>query len=310
MKKWLKYSTAFVLICIGILFLFFFLFRTGYNRYYSHENGMLEETINGNHDYDILLLGSSRTCYHINPKVVDSVTQMSSYNVGIAGAKFPEMIMILQCYLKNHKPPKYLIMDIPHAGFDPDQRPIYNPNMYYPYLDNDIVYNSLKSESRVGLLKHLPFLQLTEADDAMRQGAILGLLGGKSLNDSEFYKGYLQNGTDTLKLPFKKSFKNINKPVREEGIALFKQIIEICKKNNIKILAMYPPVYKFSNEDMNPEFFPKAEEVCKTYGIPFINYWQIPMSQDHTLFQDEIHLNKSGADIFSEIIAKDFLKIL
>lgn len=310
MMRYVKLVVLFVVVSACTLYALYFIYRVGYRKYYAHEISMMDERINGTQRHDILVLGSSRVYYHVNPKVLDSVTGMASYNAGIAGAKFPEMKMILQCYLATHQPPKYLVMDVPHAGFDPDQRPFYNPNLYYPYLDNEIVFNSLLPHTKADWLKRIPPLQLTEIDDAMRQGALLGLLGQRSLTEDGHYKGYLKNGTDTITLPFRKEFKNIFKPVRQEAIGYFKEILDICKERNIKVLATYPPIYRVAGQDINPAFFPAVQEVCSTYRVPFINYWQIPLCDNHALFDDELHLNKVGADIFSAILGKDLLNSL
>lgn len=299
-----------LLFFILALTLYISFFRIGYSNYYSIDQKMLAEKINGTEKHDVLFFGSSRTFYQINPKVVDSVMQMRSFNAGIAGANLMEMNMILQCYLKTHQRPKYIVMDIAWTSFDIESRPFFDPNIYYSFLNDETVYNALKPYKNVFLLKHLPFLQLTEADDLIRQQAFLGLLGEKKYTPDDYFKGHLQNTNDTLKLPFKASFSSFTNPVTEKGIGYLKQIITTCKENNIPLMIIYPPVYNYQDKDITPEFFPTINEICKTYNIRFLNYREISLSTDHRLFKDEMHLNQKGSNLFSAILAKDLLKTM
>lgn len=306
--KYLKYSLLFILICGAALYAIFFLYRTGYNRYYNSEIEALNEKLNGTAYHDLVFLGSSRTYMGINPKVIDSVTGLDTYNAGIMGAKFLEMNMVLQCYLKTRKPPKLLLLEMPPAGFDPDQRPIFNPNIYYPFLENDIVYRALKPFHRVWLFKHLPFSQLTEADDDLRQGALSGLFGQKS-KAANFYKGYRNEGNDTIRLPFRQTYFNVRVPVTDKDNKYLKEIIQTCKERSIKVVVIYPPVYKYIQEQPYADYFPTVEKICAANNLPFLNYWDFEHKADHTIFTDQIHLNSTGTHLFSAMLANDVMNL-
>jgi hypothetical protein len=269
----------------------------------------MNESINGTKYHDILFIGSSRTYYHVNPRIIDSIANVSSFNAGTDGAGLLEMNMMLQCYLKTHPAPKKLVLELSWQAFSIDGwGPIFNPNTYYPFLDNEIIYRTLKPYKPVFLLKYFPFFQLTQLDDFMREGAIVGYLG-KKRHTAPIYKGYLQNTTDTLTMPFIRKYGNKNFRVTEKGKGYFNEIINMCRDKKIQLLVMYPPVYKCQDNDMAPDFFSTIEHTCRVNNLIFLNFRSLSLGNNHRLFRDEMHLNKIGANHFSQILAQAISKL-
>lgn len=307
MYKCLIYIGIFLLLTVSISSLIFFAFIRGYNAYNEHEIEMLREKINGKEKNDIVFLGSSRTYYHMNPRVIDSVTGLSSFNAGIDGAGIHEMKIMFDTYASSHPKIKMLVIEVSWHTLSDEWRRIFNPNMYFPFLDNENLYNSLKPFERVGFFKYLPFLQLTQLDDPLRQGAISGLYGEKRYNDTDFYKGHLQSGADTITFPFKKKYLSKYLPISKNGVECLTSIIKQCRDQNIQPVLIYPPIWNRKDEDIDIEIFPTLQNLSARYNIPFLNYRVTPLSHQHKMFRDEIHLNKTGADKFSEILSEDLL---
>src|SRR5690349_10630276 len=243
-RNYLVISVFSVLILV-VLYKFY---KKGYESYYSFEHGHLNEIINGEEDYDVLFVGSSRTYYHVHPKVVDSITKLSSYNAGLAGANLFECNLIIQCYLKSHKAPKMIVLDIAKNAFEIKSRPIWNPTHYYYFLDNDLVFKALKPYEHVYLLKYLPFIRFIEADDNSKQNAFMGYFQHNSVENKEYYKGYFSFGSDTIALPFKRKYANVSYPMEPSGVESLKEIIKACKEKNVKLVFTFAPVYDAKNE--------------------------------------------------------------
>jgi hypothetical protein len=302
--KYLKYFLLLLLITIGLLDLLYVFFRKGYNQYHQFEQSRLNTIFNGEENYDMLFIGSSRTLYHINPKIIDSVLHIESYNAGIDGANLVETSLIMKGYLASHPSPRFIVADISSPGFAVRQNPIFNPNIYYPFLNNKLVFNTLKNYKRVYLLRYMPFMQITECDDFMREGAIKGLMG-KTKPVDPTYKGYLESGHDTIPLPFNISYLTTFYDVNQKGVDLLKEMISICKQKNIRLIITYSPVYDLKDEKLNPEFFPTLKKICDSNQVAFFNYRYSAINKNNRLFRDELHLNRFGADVFSAILAGD-----
>lgn len=308
--KYFKYFAWVLSISTVLLFTLYNLYKAGFKRFYAFENERLEELINGKETHDILFLGSSRSYFHVDPRVIDSVTHSKSYNGGIQGGNILESHLILQCYLASHKKPKLVVIDIATPSLNietaPGFRPIHNPHRYFAFLDNPYVFNALKPYHNVFMLKYLPFTQITEADDIMKQATVMGNLGKKSVGDEVVrYHGYRQRSNDTIQLPFKKAYPVTNFAIEEKGVAFLKQAIELCQSQGIKVVLTYAPVYRFNDEEINPEFFPTVEKIAATYNVPFWNYRPYRIGKYHQLFIDEMHLNDRGTYIYSLMLAKD-----
>jgi hypothetical protein len=307
--RYLRYLLLVLLVGVGLLDLVYVVFRRGYNKYNEFEQARLNHILNDTAYHDAIFIGSSRTYYHINPKIMDTVMKLNSFNAGIDGANLLETNLILNGYLASHPAPKYVIADLSTPAFNIQQSCIFNANIYYPYLSNKIVFNTLEPYKRVRLLRYFPFLQITECDDFLRQGAVAGILGKTRPLDPQ-YKGYIESGRDTIPLPFKITYLTTNYPVNKKGTDLLLTIINTCRKNNIRLIITYAPIYRRHDEELNPQFFPTLKTICDTTGTPFLNYRDIALSQNHRLFRDELHLNRFGADIYSRMLANDLNRIV
>lgn len=311
MKKYLIYITLFITNACVVTYGIFRTYKSGYKEYYKYEYESLEEKINGRQPYDIVFLGSSRTLYEVNPKTADSVFNLTTFNAGIAGANTLETKIIFDCYLRSRPKPKLFVIDLSAAAFSIDMRPIYNPNIYLPFLNNPVVYEALKPYKRVFVLKHLPFIQLTESDDITRQHAIFGLTGKNKYSETDFFRGHQKSGSDSIKLPFKLTWPNTsNLPIDEKGIQYFRDMIRKCKALDIGIAAVYPPDYKeFRISLLPPTLLPTIARVCKEENIPFLNLRRHYLSQNHQMFKDEVHLNDKGTEIYTRLLAKKLIEL-
>jgi hypothetical protein len=305
--RYVKYFLLVVLLGVGVLDLIYVFFRHGYNVYNRFEQSRLTTIFSGKENFDILFIGSSRTYWHVNPKVIDGVMHSNSYNAGILGGNLFESALILRGYLANHPAPKLVVVDLASPSFEVKGLSMKNPNMYYPFLSNQLVLNALKPYKRVSLLRYFPFFQITECDDFLREGAIAGL-AGLQMRAGSNYKGYQENGDDTIPLPFKVTYLATNFQITDRGKWLFLDIIQLCKDKDIEVVVTYAPIYQRHDEKLNPAFFPTIRSLCQNTGTLFLNYRDQPQLQSHKLFKEELHLNKTGANLFSNILAKDLLR--
>ncbi|HVF96134.1 MAG TPA: hypothetical protein VM871_02370, partial [Flavisolibacter sp.] len=282
----------------------FFLYSSGYKKHYGHELELMNERLNGREPYDLLYLGSSRMCHQLNPQITDAITGLRSFNAGLDGIKLTEMNVILECYLQTHKTPEMVVIDLPPQSFNSHLFPFFNQTLYYPFLDNEIVFNNLKGHRPVGLFRHFPFFQFTEANDEMRQRSMSGLFGHRYSEPGSHYNGFNPPPDDTIGFPFKQ-LKGQNAPITEEGIGFLKRTIALCKARGILLMIIYPPAYKALDLELNPHFYSTAKKIADVDGVRINDYRNVFLKDDHRFFRDQTHLNKLGSDIFSRLVAQD-----
>ncbi len=290
------------LIAAAVLFILNLFYQKGYRKYYSHETERISVLLDNRFYSDILFIGSSRTHVHNNPKVVDSITHLSSYNFGVEGGNIIEMNLWLQVYLQNHNKPKMVVLDLPAFAFDTYHKKFYNPTIYFPYLDNDIIFSTLLKYKQIGLYKYVPFLKFIEINDYDKSNAIKGLLGKHDkLSDSYTYRGFVENPIG--KVPHDTTAYKIS----EEAKEYLNIFIDTCKKKNIQIVISYSPEYYDTDYRNMKSFFELVNEVSNKRQVPFWDYRNSELCRDSTLFANPGHLNKFGANLFSAVLAKDIL---
>jgi hypothetical protein len=155
------------------------------------------------------------------------------------------------------------------------------------------------------MFKYLPFTQITEADDILRQSTFWGNFGKQSFSDDATYRGFRPRNNDTLQFPLRRVYLVTNFGIEEEGITYLKETIELCQEKGIKVVLTFAPVYQLNEKELNPEFFPTINKIAAAYNIPFWNYKDDKIGAYHKLFSDEIHLNNSGIYIYSAMLGKD-----
>jgi hypothetical protein len=302
--KLLKILIAVIALTTVVLVILTIPLRQGFQHYYQLEQDKLKEIISGTGKFDYLFIGSSRTYYHVHPKIIDSSLNVNSFNAGLDGARLTEINMVLKCYLAVHQKPAYIVADISTNSFDINRAPIFNPNIYYPFLNSPIVYKTISRYKRAGLLRALPFLRVAEWDEYLKAGAFKGSIGKSPIIPRNF-KGYLESGNDTIKFPFKRFYQTSDFPVRPEGIMLLEEIIKLCSDNGVKLVLTYAPVYYQDSSVINPGFFTTLRSISEKYQIPFLDYRELQLNKNHLVFRDEHHLNTSGAEMYSRILADD-----
>ena len=93
-------------------------------------------------------------------------------------------------------------------------------------------------------------------------------------------------------------------PLDQERVALLERFINDCKKNNIKLIITFSPMYVCSKEDVLQ--FPR--ELAAKHHLTFIDHYRDSDFVGHPeLFYDFGHLNRKGAELFSRKLSKELV---
>ena len=240
----------FILLIASVLTAVSYKFTSkGLSKYYHHKHERVIEIFTGYTKYDILFIGSSRTHTAIIPKIIDSITGLSSYNAGVDGGIMLDFKMTFDGYLLNHPSPALLVLTIDPASFNRTDT-IYDPIQYFPIVGkNDAVKKVFaKMDYSTFILKYIPALSYIYMDDNSKSMALAGLWGKSEILPGEFEdKGYLSNTDNCLDpVKYRKDSSNIA-PVLSR-INMFQAIIDICKSKNIQLIITYAPEYRYRFE--------------------------------------------------------------
>ncbi len=279
----------------------------GYRAYVGATDDKFKHLFVDSTFYDVLLLGSSRTHRNIAPVVCDSITGISFYNAGVSGAVGFEMETVLRGYLSEHPAPKFVLLNF-DLGILSNDRRLYNPIIYYNYMDNDEIYSSISAiENLAWLYKYVPFFRLLSFNDDTRYEAMGGLLGQTHRYNTDF------KGFSPIPYRFTKFDVRTIRPTYLScdifNLPALNSIVDVCRKKGVKLIFFNSPVYnsyysrRYSNYD---SILDAADLYCTFNEISFLRFDSLFNEYPDSFFFDDIHLNEEGSYKFSVDFADTF----
>lgn len=291
MNRFLKNSIAFLLLLLGIIFLIQFAVSyrikgktvTGYDT--------LEQTSNIN--ADLVFMGSSRCWAHFDPKLFEDHYHLKSVNIGMNGhSDLTASILRLNHYLTQNKAPKFVILN-------------YDPFVNAGSLEHNTNFVNKNDYARFAFLpnkEEKPFMDYFGFDTTERYIPLYALFKYNMFIDcvtmkysNAFPKGFELNDEkwDTLKYPISDfNKKYFFKPKEVPSIIqALKQLDDLCRKNNIRLICIQTPVYK---SVYDAKVFEMSNTVCRKLNIPFIDVSNSAIKDKTDYFYNAIHLNKDG----------------
>ncbi len=289
--KQFKFFTAKIL---GLFLLLLCLLDLFFTHVYLHDNKHNKTNFVYNSkqkEYDIIFLGSSRANNHFIPSVFEE-KGYKTYNYGMSGSHLYETALLFELMMEREYKIKTVIIQIDlNIGSD-DPSPKYLAQ-FLPFIhDSKTVANYLKSQPDFNLWYYIPFYRYIEYGTA---------IGFRETWDTWTEKPnvLLQNGGYFPLKSIGKNMKNsLNglKPIRN---ASYEKIKSICKKNNIRLIAVTTPICENTS---NRAYF---NQVTKVY--PEIIRYDTVVNEDK-YFSTCGHLNVEGATILSRKVLKDIIK--
>jgi len=279
-------------------------------REYTTWNDLWEGNINS----DIIINGSSRAWVHIDPAILQKELNQSAYNLGMDGYNFHAQYFRYEELLKYNTQPKVIIQSV--EAFTLEKRTdLYNKDQFLPYM----LFNSLL-EAFTNNYKgftfadfRIPLVRYFGNRRAIGQAAILLINPNFRINQGRKrgFEGKDRTWNDDLKAA-KETMGSYEVTIDTGSLKLFKQYLTACTKNNMQVILVYTPEY-FEGQ----KFIKNREEIIKLftaiskeYNIPFLDYSNDSLSYNKSYFYNTTHLNKTGAQLFSNKLAKDMKPLI
>ncbi len=262
------------------------------------------EIFEGKSNYDWLIVGSSRAESHISPLILDSVLRVNSFNLGIAGSYIHQQLAFLKAYLVKHPKPKTIILSADIYGYLPntDYKVLHDYNRYFPYLNHDTFYNAMrKIDTRFFFYKYVaPYSLSFDKNDENLNHALRGYLGYQA-QTLAYTKGFAFSPfkTNNLKLD-QDTIQAYQCKVPLMIWDAYKALDDLCKANTIELIIVLSPIHKSLYQKIsNAELITDSlQQVFK--NRLFLNYSKSSYAERNDLFTDAVHLNKTGALLFSK----------
>jgi len=253
--------------------------------------GNINNSINSNSE--IMILGSSRAMHHYNSKVLSKQTKVSCYNSGLGGYGFFYNYAILDEKIKKGNL-KIIILDI-SPNVIVDAKSYDKLNLLLPYYKD---YNSFKEIIRLDS----EFSQLELASNMyLYNSTLYDFFRSSIVKKVDNNYGFLPlNGTidENNFVPMKYN----NEKIDTNKFIYLKKIINLCSLNDIKLIGVVSPTYL--KYDVNNIVINQFKSVFDSNKLEFYDYSDFyKLYNTPKYFKDQLHLNKLGAEVFSEELA-------
>ena len=301
MKQFIQRFSLYAAILLSLILLLSYSVTFGLRR---SDFGALKEwreILGGSAQAEVLIQGSSRAWVHFDTRIIDSLMQTDSYNLGMDGAAFDIQYVRWKTWIERHPAPDLIIQHVDLDLFDPGD-PQFQKYQYLPFLSDKQFRNRLREFSIINNTDcWLPFLAYMGQAQAIKIG--LEALMGINLYPSEKYKGFAahQSIFDGTRLEVIKEQPKRKWITDNRLLALFNQFVLECKSRGIKLILVYSPVYHelesvVEDFDGSRHFFAR---LAAEHKLEYYDFSITDISLSKTNFYNATHLNEQGATEFT-----------
>lgn len=293
----------FILPAWGVLAICDYLFSEAATKSnYFHIEGWYD-LMHGKIDADVVVMGSSRAWVHINPIILDSILETNTYNLGIDGSTINRQIKKYHLFREYNQKPQLIIQNIDYSSLGYGVG--YAREQFFPYFWNKKMRDEfLSSEPFSAGEKYVPMLRYYHNFD---RATMHGLLTSTSRNLTKGYEGknWQWDGSGYRKV------KSIKFAPNDTTMMMFDKYLADAKAEGIKVVFVYTPLYIGATEKIEniEEMHSKYQTYADKYEIPILDYTYMGICYDTAYFYNAMHLNKTGAEIFSDSLAHDLKRL-
>lgn len=240
-------------------------------------------------NYDVVILGSSRANNHFVTKMFTD-KGLKTFNFGMQGSKLFESDLVLKLLLEKKNKIKNVIIDV-DVTLKSENKSDGTFLKFLPYFDSShVIREHFKELNDFNSFYYLPFYRYLKFDSKIGfREMLFHALNKKSKELDNGGYGPLPENNGNLKaeiLDFQ--------PQRNR---YYEEIKNICKKNNIKLIAIMTPMCE---NVAGKEYFEKVNQL-----YPEIYNYENKVIEDK-YFSTCGHMNDMGARAFTAKILSDF----
>jgi hypothetical protein len=287
---------------------------SGLRRIKTSAFGASNLIMEGKVDAQVVITGSSRALVQYDPRIIETATGHTAFNLGRNGSQTDMQAAFLKAYLAHNRKPEVVLHNLDAFTFV-TTREIFDPAQYMPYLyDRSLYEASRKINPNIWKSRYVPLYGYVVED--MNFTWIRGLGGFFGLSPHEdYFLGF--NPRERSWTGDFESYKAANPhgvhfDVDPAGIQDVVDLIQVCKQNGIQLIFVYSPEYsEMQTLTANrAEIFSQFHELANRYNIPMWDYSDWQHDGDRRFFYNSEHLNASGAAAFSTDVANRLQRYL
>lgn len=308
MKKFVAKFVCFVVLVFGLAWGLDYMLCLGQARIDSYPQKPWAEIRAGGVDADVIVMGNSRGLEHFDCVILDSITSLNWYNLGMGGYSINVEMIKYHCYRAHNAKPMYLIMQVDWITMAMDSiLHQHQSEQFFPLIYDKSIRGDLTDVGYTCKELYLPLYRWIGYQKDIKRSIFA--LAGKHYCDYQSFKGHMPDPDpwDASRLQIKDSIEDAMNPDAKQ---LFEEFLQKCKKEDVEMILvnspMYAPAYRMQKHNAENEGY--FESVAKKYGVPYLNFNDgNPLWADSTLFNAGVHLTPGGTKVFSRMFGEDFV---
>ncbi len=302
----MKRSAFYIFIVLGLLSGVRELIYAGLRKNKSGEFDKLTTIFIKPNSYNTLFIGSSRAESHFVPSIIDSITGLTSFNAGQAGAGLEQSMAVLKSYLVHSVPPCIVVLNIDIQKAASVHDSVYDFPKYFAYLFfNKKLDEYLEfADSRFRCFKWLPFCSMPYMNDYYLSASLRGWSGKPNEQDKMYIKGFSPEYMKTEVNLEKAYYAAANYELSDSFVKNLRELMLLCRNNHIQLILATTPLYHKAIENAKGmQLMKDLKKIAQDNKLPFIDDLDCECCRDKRYFANPGHLNKEGAFLFSEKFA-------
>lgn len=275
-----------------------------------HSNARIFKSWNdlfyGNLQCDAVIMGSSRGMVQYCPSILDSVLDLNFYNISVDGRSIDAEVVKYNTYCLYNKKPKLILQNVDWGTLTFSNG--YETEQFLPYLFCDSLYKMTKqSENFTWGDRYIPLVRYAGYFQVIKEGLKLP----NKLDKPQLYKGYCGRDKQWDGSQFDQ-VEEVEFCHDTAAVCIFEDYLQQCRQDGIQVVFVFAPIYIGVTEKMdNPQqMFDFYESLATKYNCQVLNYTYNYLSYDTVYFYNAMHLNKTGAELFSKQLGNDLLDII
>lgn len=299
----MKRLAIFALTALALLWLLRGAEYAGVRRGGTVEFAKLRETFLGRDTAQLLILGSSRAACQFVPEVFEKQCGKTVWNAGMTGATLPLFRTTLEAWLENHPAPEVVIINLDIHALNDAMDSVFDYPRYLPFLQNEALYNGLcRQDKKFAAYRFVVPYALAQGNTRLLNAALRGWLYAPA-DAQQGYEASVKRGyTGSMYALLTRGKASMPSA---EYLDELHVLIALCRAKKIKPVLVIAPLWRerqlrITNYDQLVEAL-KAE--AKKNQAAFFDFSGAALAGIEEHFTDPAHLNRKGAEKFSELAA-------
>jgi hypothetical protein len=280
----------------------------GIHRKQTGDYGLWNRIVTGRVNARLLISGSSRVLVGVDSRRLGKATGLSCVSIAVDGSRLEAQVALLETYLCRNEAPAVIVQSVDMYSLEPLDK-VYQPSLYAPYLKEPSLYAYARSIERgFWARRYLPLYNFAW-DKVMLFESLWSLLGRESASWEHRYDGYRPN--DAVWDGSFERFEEAHPEGRSyiftsEGIGYLQRIFALANEHGARVILIYPPEFhRNMTLTLNrPEILKIYRDLATKNRAPFWDFSDEPICRDQTAFYNSQHLNRSGAERFTDVLAE------